>query len=209
MAELQRQGFETYEEVSVGYGDKRADVVAIRGPLVAVVETKRTMGLGLLNQLMGWRGRAHWIIGAVSAGRLDGAARRLCAVEGFGIWTVSSEDTIGEPLSPVLHRWVDRSVRQRCVEGNRSSQSPVAAGTNRGGFFTPFRGTARALAEVVATHPGINLRSALGAVKHHYRSSRSAISSLPGCIQRGIVPGVRMERQGKEIRLYPDVAHHG
>lgn len=210
VAELQRQGFATYEEVSAGYASQRADVVGVRGPLVIVVETKTTVSLALLNQLLNWRGRAHWIIGATGAGKLGGAVHRFCKSEGFGLWNVSKFDEwTQEVVAPRLHRKADTKwLRDRCIPETATGSEYAAAGSRAGGYYTPFRRTAKDLADVVRQTPGIALRDALAALTHghHYSSDKVARSSMPGCIEKGIVPGVRLEREGRALKLYPTEA---
>jgi hypothetical protein len=40
-------------------------------------------------------------------------------------------------------------------------------------------------------------------IKHHYGSDNTAISSLAKWIEDGKVPGIRMEREGRALKLYP------
>lgn len=203
--ELASQGFDTYEEVSTGYGGQRADIVAVRGPEIMVVETKQTVSLALLNQLLDWRGRAHRIVGAVGGGKCRGAVEQFCRAEGFGLWFVGFE--IDEVVAPRLHRrlgdYMTARLRKRLVPENRTGTAYAPAGTNRGGYYTPFRRTAHDLVNLVKAEPGISLRDALAKVPHHYASTRSAVSALPGCIERGLIPGIAMERVGRQIRLVP------
>jgi hypothetical protein len=202
VVELQSLGFETYEEVT--NGGSRADIVGLRGPVVAVVETKATMSLAFLNQLLYWRGFAHLVIGACGYGRTVGAAHRLCQLEGIGLWSVGFE-SVREEIAPVLRRKAyTEKIRKRCVPENRTGETAYAqAGTNGGGYYTPFRKTARALTDIVRQKPGIALRDAMTEISHHYRSDATARSAMPSLIERGAVGGIRIEREGRLVRLYP------
>ncbi len=66
-------GWEVFQEVSAG--GSVADIVARRGPVLWVVEVKRSLGLSLLGQAHAWKRRAHRVSVAVPAGR-DTTARR-------------------------------------------------------------------------------------------------------------------------------------
>lgn len=201
VTELQRQGYETYEEVSEGYGCKRADIVAVRGPVVAVVECKAKLSMRLLDQLLMWHGGAHLIIGAHGWSRRSQSAERFCEQEGFGLWCVNGEE-IAERVSPRLHRVAGVASLRRKLRPEQRSGEYAKAGT-QGGYYTPFRQTCKALLDLVVVHPeGLVFKEALAQVGHHYASSRSALSALPEAIRNGLVPGVRFE-DGKPPRVFP------
>ena len=205
LTKLQRQGFETYQEVSTGYGSMRADIVGVRGALVAVVETKVGFSLRLCEQLLRWLGSAHLVIGAVRHGGRGHVARRWLRHEGIGLWTcgTGSDGSVVEDVSPRLWRRAGTgSIRHALCEEQRTGEF-AAAGTSGGGYWTPFRNTTRALTEVVTREPGITLRAALQQVQHHYASDKSAIGSIPGLIRKGVIAGVRLDDTGRQLRLYP------
>ena len=203
VAELQLLGYETYEEVSVGYGGKRADIVAVRGPVIAIVECKTSMSLRLLDQVCEWHGYAHIIIAAVPHCRRGQSVFRLLKSIGAGLWFVGQYDGVREDIAPRLNRSVPSAYRLRkSLNEAQRSGACLPAGSNGGGYWTPFLGTCRAIAETVKAEPGISLREALAKAGHHYSSTKSALSSMPGLIHKGIVVGVRIE-DGRPPRLYP------
>lgn len=202
VTELQRQGYAVYQEVSTGYGGKRADIVARLGPIVTVVECKASLSLRLLDQLLGWRGQAHHIIGAYQAGRgRNTAVSEFCRHQGFGLWFAGVEG-IEEVLAPRFNRTAHIAHTVACLsEAQRSGQ--YAAAGSKGAYFTPFRRTTDLLRSAVRDTPGITLREALGSIAHHYANARSGMSSLPDLIRKGLVPGVRLEPEGRVLRLFP------
>jgi hypothetical protein len=200
VTELQRQGFMTYEEVSLGYASHRADIVGVRGAVIAVVECKVTLGLALLNQLLWWVGRAHLLIGAHGFSRQSLAAERLAQHEGFGLWSVGG-DEIHERVPPRLYRRAAVTSLRKVLRDEQRSGEYAQAGTN-GGYWTPFRGTVRALTDLAMKQPGIELSEALTQIKHHYASARSAKSAIPALIRKGVITGLRCE--GVPLRLYTD-----
>lgn len=205
VTELQRQGYETYEEVV--HGGRRADIVAVAGPLVFVVECKVSMSLKLFDQMAQWRGEASYVVGAVNSARVGPAALRYLQFEGFGLWTVSASEII-ERVRPRLNR-VNRdqwSLKRKLRPEHRSGE--YAAAGSQGGYWTPFRSTCRDLAEIVRKEPGIELREALTKIDHHYSSAKSAISALPGLIRKGVVAGVRLE-DGRPLRVFPNQIDRG
>ena len=197
LTELQRQGYETYEEVSTG--NNRADIVAVRGPVVAIVECKVNLSLRLLDQLTQWIGGANTLIAAFGGGRVGVTVKRYCEHEGFGLWSVCG-DEIKEYVAPRLVRCTATSVR-RALRPEQQSGEYASAGT-MGGYFTPFRRTVRGLTDYALKHPGVELRVALKDVQHHYSTMRSAVSAIPALVRRGVIQGLRVE--GKPLRLYAD-----
>ena len=205
VSELQIQGYDTYEEVGRG---NRADVVGLRGSLLVVVECKVSMGLAVLDQCCNWFGKAHLIVAATGYARPNLAAERFMRHEGIGHWKVgldyNSATSVDEKIKPRLWRKAATAeLRKLCVPETRSGGEFAKAGTNGGGYFSPFRKTAGELAIVAKENAGITLKDALSLVKHHYASNSSAMSCLPGLIRQGVVKGVRVETENGKLKLYP------
>jgi len=61
------------------------------------------------------------------------------------------------------------------------------------------------LQRVVQGQPGIHLNAAMGKISHHYNSDSTAKASISRYLQMNtnIVKGVRCEREGRCLRLYP------
>ena len=199
LAELQRFGYETYEEV---YAGNRADIVAVQGPVLAVVECKVSLSLKFLDQLLEWRGQANHIIAAYAGGRYNGAFDFVCRSAGIGVWEVRGAQHIVIRCHPRLFRKTGSRLRRALSPQNRSGAG-VSAGTNGGGYHTPFRETCQTLRAIVARHPdGILLRDALTQFNHHYSSNKVAMSSLPKLIRSGVIKGIR-EDLATPLKLYP------
>lgn len=200
VAELQRQGYETYEEVEADRG--RADVIGRRGPLLVVVECKQALSLRLLDQVVRWNGYANRVIAAIEDGRFGDAVRRLARADGFGLWRVSS-DSIHEDVSPRLLRRTEGRLAKLLRDEQRSG-AYAKAGTTGGGYWTPFQSTIRALRDLVTVkgRDGIELREALKAIDHHYATDKSARSHIPKLIASGVITGLRVE--GRPLRLFAE-----
>jgi hypothetical protein len=121
---------------------------------------------------------------------------------------------------PLLHRQgrADALRRWLCEE----QKTYLAAGSPCGGGWTPFKDTCRNLLDFVRAHPGCTIKEAIGGrpavlvegdivhcnpaapgIRHHYRTEATAISSLRTWIREGKVPGMRLEQDGRALRLYP------
>lgn len=212
VAELQVHGYETHEEVSDG---KRADIVGLRGALVVIVECKVSMSLALLAQCLDWRGRAHMVIAACGFSRPNEAVDCLVRHEGLGHWEVIRDYNevygVRERHAPRFLRRIGegRSIRRRCSNETRTGGEYAAAGSQGGGYYSPFRATCKSLRRVVEQTPGIALKDALHSMSTHYASRSSALSSLPGLIRRGVVDGVRCTVEDRRLLLYPDGSKSG
>lgn len=208
--ELQRQGYETYEEVSMGYGSKRADIVAVRAPVIIVVETKTVFSTALVEQLMRWHNGAHYVIGCATGG-INPVLNDYCRIRGYGLWSVrgladkwsSTAPGIDETLAPKLFRtaaahWIKKALQPEQKTGGEYA----AAGSKAGAYFTPFAATSRDLVRVVKQSPGITLKAALSEIKHHYASASTARSTLPRLIRMGVIPDIRIE-ETRPLKLWP------
>lgn len=76
------------------------------------------------------------------------------------------------------------------------------------------RQTCYQLSKVVQEEPGLTLREALAKFKHHYATTASACANLPEWIEKGKVPGVRLDRADGKPRLFlieqqPKEREHG
>jgi hypothetical protein len=202
LTELQRQGYTTYEEVQVWRGGDRADIVAVRGPVVMVVETKQSFSLALLDQCLNWMPEANIVIAACGTARVGEAGWRFCKQNGIGRWLVGFGE-ISEKVAPAFRRRVSTRLRDALREEQRTGEY-ARAGSMGGGYWTPFRATVAELTRVAQKQPGIELRDALAEVKHHYASRASALTAIPALIRKGIIEGIRCDvGDGKRLRLYP------
>lgn len=202
---LKRRRFRVYQEVPVRGSSGTADIVAIRGPLVVVVETKVTMSLALLGQARRWLGQFHTVSVAVPwhvQGHAKDGAIMVCNSSGIGLIYVSRQGKVEEVVSPDFHR---RARVQKALDSVRPEHADgsIPAGSAGGSAWTDWKITVRDLGEVVQRKPGVGLREAVGIIKHHYSSDTTARRSLAKHALCGRIPGVRAEEVGRDVRLYP------
>lgn len=205
VAWLESCGHDVYQEVECRGGV--ADIVTLAGPRreVSVVEVKTGWSLDLLEQCAARRRVAHRVWAAVPRSKADHSV--LFHKFGIGVLLVSPADKYS-PASVGVRCEAERvSSDRRHGEDLRNRLRPEhkthakAGAIGAGGRYTPFAATCRALREVVEDAPGITIKDAIKATKHHYASVASAISSLRKLIDDGVVEGVRL----REGRLYPAV----
>lgn len=201
---LADQDFQVYQEVQLLYGGRIADIVGRRGAVLIVVETKLQFGLDVVEQAFRWIGDANYVLVAIPALRRRGGLllERICRDEGVGV-LLANEYRVEEVIAPRLFRRIGDRLRNGLVE---AQQTWAAAGNADGKRWSPFQQTARTVAEYVGEHPGCTLRELVTGIRHHYFTSATARGALRKWIELGKIPGARMERHGRELRLFPVAA---
>lgn len=198
IAWLRARGWEIYEEVDCGVG--RADIVAVRGPLVHVIECKVAFGFAVLEQAYRWLGHAN-LVSVAAAAAWGGVADLACERLGVGRYAVTLAG-VTERVSPALARRTSTVIRKTL---RAEHQSYARAGTNSG-YFSAHRGTCARLRELVeakyaAGRPwyyGVPVKEAIAQITHHYATDKSARQHLFDDVLGGRVPGVAaVQRSGE------------
>jgi hypothetical protein len=196
-----------YQEVQLHQGSHRADIVIAQNGRVGVIECKQALGLPVMEQAFEWVGYAHWVWVATwyNGRERSRLASRILKDYGIGHLSQSRRDIElnlpSEDVKPRLLRrppYLDEMLSSLAPE----QQTAAEAGTNRGGHWTPFRRTCYELSRVVRENPGLTLKEALSRFDHHYANTKSATSNLPEWIDKGKVPGVRLDRSDGKARLW-------
>jgi len=209
VAWLQEWHWDVYQEVAALTNDAVADIVAVQGPLLYVIECKRSLSLQVIAQAERWRCYANLVSVATPAGReraQHGFARRhLFEPLGIGWLKVDgpisdSCDGIRERVTPRKHRRTIARLRDALRDEHRTF---AKAGNARGSYWTPFQATCREVQAAVSKRPGITMKELVDSIRHHYASTASARNTLAKWIQQGIVEGVEARREGRALRLYP------
>lgn len=201
VAELRAQQWRVYQEVT-GRGG-RADIVATQGPFVWVVECKIRFGLDVLAQAWGWRKYAHFVSIAVWSARRSWSTfgSRVLADYGIGCLVVD-EHAVHEHMPPAF-------LRRANTEELRGRLTPdleaygAQAGNADSHFYSRFKQTCTEVQRFVKLRPGCTLKQVIEGIRHHYASTSSARASLAHWMERGKVPGVRLERDGKVATVWP------
>lgn len=187
--------WEVFQEV-VGCSG-RADIVARQGSLVWIIETKTTLGLPVIEQAKGWINHANLV--SVGTPHIPGQfTEEICRMFGIGIITAYNNEQIREILRPKLNR-------KPCgIPKTYEEQKTYAeAGTNGGGYFTPFKRTCNMINSVLAMNPGgIPLKELISRIDHHYKSNSTARNCLRTWISEGKVPGVTLIIEGGKAIIH-------
>lgn len=209
--------WDVHQEVGGAYGS-RADIVAVRGALLYVVEVKTTLGLAVLGQAYEWLHQANYVSVAVPWGRRQSpdrlCARRILDAWGVGLLLVSlnggydgaTTTHVEQDTPPRLCRRVpfERTSRLRGMlcEGTRTY---AAAGNAEGKFWSAFKQTCDEVRRAVEQAPGLTTKEVVTAIQHHYSSDATARGALLKWLWLGKIPGVRGEGE-RPVRWYPKTA---
>jgi hypothetical protein len=118
------------------------------------------------------------------------------------ILDVCQDSHVIQRVSPAFYRVIADGLRL-ALRDEHKTFAPAGNASSR--YYSRWQGTCDDVARWVAKHPGATLRELLAEVRTHYASAASARSSLTKWIELGKVAGVRMERDGKAVRLFPEV----
>jgi len=205
---LSNLGWDVYQEVQISYGAPIADIVGRKGKLICVVECKLSLGLRVLSQAHDWRTLSNLNYVAVpqyGAGRDISFACHVADMFGIGVLRVNPDayqgiESVTEVKRPALRRNIYSSLLEALNEGQKTF---AEAGNSDGRRWTPFQQTCDTVRRYTQAHPGAPLKEVIDNVKTHYSTPATARSSLAKWIGQGSVPGLRLERVGRSLRIWP------
>jgi hypothetical protein len=201
---LKSGGWTVYQEVSIGYADRRADIVANRGSIWWIVEVKATFSLELINQAMRWQGFAHMVSVATPTGsrsRHSWNEFKSWIFEQLGIGYVQVEDAefVNQIKRPIFRRRISSTL----INKIRPEHQSFAPAGSQGGYFSPFKGTVNEAVRFVTKHPGCTIKELVAGIPHHYANDRSARCCLLKGILEGLVPIETKHGAGGAYQLFP------
>lgn len=203
---LRDQGWECYQEVLRPGG--AADIVATRGKLVAVVECKKHLGVDVLEQCYRWLPDCHFVWAACwRSNQRSNLLANIAETNGIGVVFFDpkhrNESNVREHPEPRFRRLPPGADALRAALAPQHQSGYQEAGTNNGRRWTPYQMTLYELRNIVKEQPGITLKAAIDGIRHHYSSTVSARQSLRHWLDEGKVLGLRLEKQGKALLLFP------
>jgi len=224
---LEGFGWDCYPEAKMTYGTGRADIAAVRGPVLWVIECKKSFTLSVLDQAAKWLENCNQVSIAIpyykrgggytrnEAGAINGynwpayqslAAKLFCRQNGIGVIEVRDSE-IREVEPPRFFR--DRRnpgtgfdfPRQNRLSLHPDMKRYAPGTTSDRGYSTPWRRTMDDAVEFVAKHPGCTLADLVAGIPHHYASAAGARGNLLHWLEKKAE--VRLDRSVHPIRLYP------
>ena len=221
IAWLELQHWDCYFEVQVYSLGRIADIVAVRGPIVYVIECKTSLTLKVLEQASRWRSHLRSIAvperkrKRYQSGDRDGAyniARRCLEIgvlevsqrktfegfEGDEIWDV--DEKVRPKLKRDFHPMAQR-IRQTLQPGHKTHKA--AGSPSIGGHWTPYKSTINLVRRFIKDNPGCTFREIgdeLGAM--HYANVGSAIGNLRKALMSWESDWCRVDWDSKPYRCY-------
>ncbi|MFG0330729.1 MAG: hypothetical protein ACF8PN_12640 [Phycisphaerales bacterium] len=177
---LERQGWDVYQEVKAGPFEGRiADIVAVRGAVVWVVECKRSLNLQVIAQADDWpvvrRSIAIPALRVKRKDRLRAFAERACARFEIGVLEVGLTGSVVRRVpAPIRRAWLETSRKLR-EQLDTEHKSTAPAGLAAGPRWTPYRRTMREALRVIRERPGITIAELMSVLEsHHYPTDFTA-----------------------------------
>lgn len=199
---LQAQHWEVYQEVSC-YGNV-CDIVATRAGVLWAIECKTTLGLSVMAQAHYWTRLAHYSSVAVPKPKRarDPFATLVLGNYGIGLLNVTMANPFRgyEAVTVGQRATLHRKILPKLGKSLREEQKTwAAAGNAEGKRFTPFQGTKQRVQSLVGRAGRLPFKKLIAMIEHHYASDASARNSLRQLIEGGIIEGVTLRREGREL----------
>ena len=205
---MESQKWDVYQEVQIDTYGRVADIVAVLGNLVWVIECKKSLSLSVMEQACRWRRYANFT--SVAVQRRKGTDSRLFATKvlskfNMGMLTVDLgyplANKISEIVRPALNR---KGLTARIKEKLLPIHKTFARAGNADGLrWTPFQQTSLSILCEVKNHPGITMTELMNKIHHHYSAESTARSCISQWAQKGVIKGVDVKKDGRLIKLYP------
>ena len=184
VAWLEAQHWEVYQEVQFRRGGAVADIVAVRGSLVWIIELKTSLTLKVMEQAAAWP--VQFRSAAINWGKADRRMAYRVAKEFFKIGVLELNPVYSD-LSGGVHEVVVAPIMR---ENHTQAKSLIPkltdlhktfapAGSRSGRNLTPYKQTMIAVKEFIEDHPGCTAREIYDELgKLHYANGASTRANL-------------------------------
>lgn len=195
---FRRLDYRVHSEVQTGHG--RADIVAVKGVDVIVVEAKTRFSFDVVAQAVRWVRLATRVyivtpparVGKMGQDQFD-LLREVMSWKSIGWFVVDRNDgRVFERKAAGRQEKANTNTLLRALAPEQ--ESGPEAGSRGGGYYTEYRGTCNRIAEYVKAKPGATLSDVVRDVPHHYKTAASARTALTKCAEKGVIHGIRAER---------------
>jgi hypothetical protein len=197
IAWLCEQRWDVYQEVNLQWGSETADIMAVQGPLLWVIECKTSAGLAVIEQAYRWtREKVNFV--SIAVPRISRMGLTIC--KRFDIGVITTADGVHENLRASLMRRSSAGMRAKLRPEHKTY---AEAGNNKGLRWTPFQATCSEVLRAVRANPGITFKEMIKQIDDHYASPASATNCLRRWIKAGIVKGVKFGDEKRPLKVYP------
>ncbi len=205
---LENDGWDVYQEVPIGRGgEKVADIVAKRGRVIWIIETKTSFTVDVISQAYWWHNHAHFVsvaVASMSDNKVGKFKKDICQTYGIGVivWEQTKlYSCIKEHVRPKLNRHALTTI-DKYLTPDMKTFCPAGAQSDRH-RLTPFRITVRELISIVSAQPGIALKDAINLLKKsHYASRQSAVASIKELIDNGTIKELALQKDGRKLLVF-------
>lgn len=204
---LEAQHWEVWQEIQFRTYAKIADIVAVRNNYLWIIETKTSLSLTVMRQAHEWR--CHFRSIAVPRGRnltdRKFAYRIAYKYLKLGILEIGRGNygDVNEIESPPLLREFHRFSIDKINQLDNYPKALNKAGSDRGGYFTPYKHTMMYVRSFIEENPGCTLKQIIDDLdgKYHYSNNQSAKGSIRKALEVW-EDWCRVEREGKEYKYF-------
>jgi hypothetical protein len=204
---LENLGWVSYKEVSIKGkgGGIRSDSYFVKREGDQVIEslsleTKLNLSLKVIEQADKWKNHANRCYICIPAPKRNQRKSfqfgiKVCKQLNIGLFEVNMYDgSVRELNSPTPFKSPNLPP---LYEQQRSS----VAGNNKGSFITAFKVTVMNLDEYMQDKDNIEIKEVVSNIKHHYKTEKSAISTIQKYINEEIIKGYSIKRDDKKILI--------
>lgn len=209
---LAAEQWDVYQEVEC-YGG-RADIVAVQNRRVWIIECKRSLSLAVIDQACNRRRCAHWVSIAVPRRKRryvdppwpSHIAGEVLRWKGIGLIKIMRDEwkdrfIVAPHFAPHLNRLAHLGAIELIGSLEPEHKTFAEAGTNGGGYWSPFRRTCRDALDEIKEHGPMSLKNLMKAITHHYANDSSARANFLVWIRDGKVPGLKVDEDSRPLRV--------
>jgi len=194
--------WDVYQEVAIKHCG-RADVVATQGKKLWVIECKINRSVNILGQAYRWIGHANYV-SIATCSMYDTFYEDILIHFGIGAfryqdYALKPSHYLSQDISPNLFRKRSDLIYSSLCDDQKTFAD---AGNNSGNYWSPLKSTCRNVSEYVNRNPGCGLRDMIRGIKTHYHNDSNAYSALYHWLRSDMVPGIKMIKEGKRLKLY-------
>lgn len=179
---LQAQHWDVYQEVQLFYAGSRADIVAVRGPSIWIIEAKMSLSVSVIEQAYSWRYYGNYVSVLIPERQRRRSGISLLATLGLGFIELY------RPTGDVHHHDMGRfmRVKDHLRERMIGALSPELqtgeygeAGNAKGARWTPYASTMDQVRRFLKEGGPATIKQIIQNLEaHHYSSDKSALQSI-------------------------------
>lgn len=194
-------GWEIFQEVRLGYGHKRPDIV-VKIPYKSthvywIIECKLRLNCSVLEQAMYHRNRINAEYVSVAVMKGSSFIEQICRDYGIGILLGSD---MFETLRPKMLRRRKRGFLD--IEKYLMDAQKESLAGSQSGYVTPFNQTCQNISWYLKSNPGASIKDVIKHVDYHWSTPATAYNCIAHWVKEGVLHGVRYERRGRNIVLF-------